>query len=119
MIKHWQRKTYYALAGPLMWINGRIYRYFRAPAKGLRVHIGPGPNCYLQGWLNVDANIITAKIDLWANLVDPLCLTYIDTEGGPGFFSGIQRALGEGRTFGGTLPRTLLGVLHDLLPLFG
>lgn len=72
MIKSWQRKTFYRLAGPLMWINGRIYRYFRAPQKGLRVHLGPGHECYLKGWLNVDANIVTAKIDLWANLMDPL-----------------------------------------------
>lgn len=72
MIKSWQRKTFYTLAGPLMWINGRIYRYLRAPKKGLRVHLGPGHRCYLKGWLNVDANIVTAKIDLWANLLDPL-----------------------------------------------
>lgn len=72
MIKSWQRKAFYRLAGPLMWANGRIYRYFRAPKKGLRVQIGPGHNCYLKGWLNVDANIVTAKIDLWANLVNTL-----------------------------------------------
>ena len=72
MIKHWQRVAYYTFNSPLMWINGRIYRYLRAPRKGLRVHLGPGHNCYLKGWLNVDANIVTAKIDLWANLADPL-----------------------------------------------
>ncbi len=72
MIKHWQRRTYYVLAGPLMWISGRYFRYFRAPRRGLRVHLGPGKNCYLRGWLNVDANIVSAKIDLWANLLDPL-----------------------------------------------
>lgn len=72
MIKNWQRKTYYVLAGPLMWISGRYFKYCRAPKNGLRVHLGPGHNCYLKGWLNVDANIISAKIDLWANLLDPL-----------------------------------------------
>ncbi|HVP79579.1 MAG TPA: methyltransferase [Thermodesulfobacteriota bacterium] len=72
MIKSWQRKTFYMLAGPAMWINGRIYRYLRAPKKGLCVHLGPGRRCYLKGWLNVDANILTAKIDLWANLEDSL-----------------------------------------------
>ena len=76
MIKSWQRKSFYTLAGPLMWINGRIYKYLKAPKKGLRVHLGPGHNCYLSGWLNVDANIVTAKIDLWANLVDPLPFKY-------------------------------------------
>lgn len=54
-----------------MWINGKIYKYVRAPRKGLKVHLGPGYRCYLNGWLNVDANI-TAKIDLFANLSDPL-----------------------------------------------
>lgn len=72
MVKSWQRKAFYRLAGPLMWANGRIYRYFRAPKKGLRVQLGPGHDRYLKGWLNVDANIVTAKIDLWANLVNTL-----------------------------------------------
>ncbi len=72
MIKSWQRRTFYRVAGPLMWVNGRRYRYFRAPKKGLRVHLGSGRKCYMKGWLNVDANIVTAKIDLWANLVNRL-----------------------------------------------
>ena len=68
MIPRWQRRLYNRLMNPLMWLNGRFYRFFRAPKKGLKVQLGPGQESYLQGWLNVDLNFITARIDLWANL---------------------------------------------------
>lgn len=56
-----------------MKLNGRIYRLFRAPRSGLvRVHLGPGQRKYLQGWINVDANVFTGKCDVWANLSDGL-----------------------------------------------
>jgi len=55
-----------------MRINGMIYRAFRHPTAPVRVHFGPGKKRYLEGWINLDANFITAKIDLWANLLDPL-----------------------------------------------
>jgi predicted SAM-dependent methyltransferase len=34
--------------------------------------LGPGQEKYIPGWINVDANLLTAKIDVWANLLDPL-----------------------------------------------
>lgn len=55
-----------------MWINGRIYRRFRQPNTPIRVQLGPGVKYYLDGWVNVDANFLTARVDLWANLTDPL-----------------------------------------------
>jgi predicted SAM-dependent methyltransferase len=55
-----------------MWINGRLYRAFRHPGGPIRVHLGPGKHKYLPGWVNLDANIFTARVDLWANLMDPL-----------------------------------------------
>jgi predicted SAM-dependent methyltransferase len=55
-----------------MLINGFLYKRFRCPTAGLKVHLGPGQRDYLRGWLNVDANIISAKLDLWADLRNPL-----------------------------------------------
>ena len=56
-----------------MTINGLIYRRFRAPQEGqVRVHLGPGQKNYMEGWLNVDANMFTGKCDIWADLRNPL-----------------------------------------------
>jgi SAM-dependent methyltransferase len=69
MIPRAAKAAYYGLAGPLMALNGMIYGALRAPRDGLnRVHLGPGQNRYLQGWINVDANIVTAKPDVWADM---------------------------------------------------
>ena len=38
----------------------------------VKVHLGPGKKNYLNGWINVDANIITAKIDVWSDIKHPL-----------------------------------------------
>ena len=56
-----------------MKINGWFYRRVRAPRKGqVRVHLGPGQRNYLDGWINVDANMFTGKCDVWTNLVNGL-----------------------------------------------
>jgi predicted SAM-dependent methyltransferase len=58
-----------------MWINGRLYKHLRAPRPGTnptKVQLGPGRAKYLDGWINVDANFISAKIDVWADLRDEL-----------------------------------------------
>jgi predicted SAM-dependent methyltransferase len=55
-----------------MRLNGWFYKNFQCPKEGLKVHLGPGTGNYLEGWVNVDANFITAKIDVWANMLDPL-----------------------------------------------
>ena len=56
-----------------MWINGCIYKIFRAPRSGLvKVHLGPGRHNYLEGWINVDANLLSAKIDVWSNVLHGL-----------------------------------------------
>lgn len=52
-----------------MLINGYLYRLFRAPKGGVvRVQLGPGQSKYLSGWINVDANMFTAKCDVWSDL---------------------------------------------------
>ena len=73
MLSRNAKATFYKVAGPLMRINGFIYRNFRAPTKGhLKVHLGSGQTNYINGWINVDANMFTGKCDLWADLRNPL-----------------------------------------------
>jgi predicted SAM-dependent methyltransferase len=72
MIPSFLRMGYYQLLHYPMAINGWLYKNFRCPSSSLKVHLGPGQGKYIEGWLNVDANFISAKIDLWANLMNPL-----------------------------------------------
>jgi predicted SAM-dependent methyltransferase len=69
MMSRRAKATFYALMGPPMKLNGFVYRTLRAPRSGtIKVHLGPGKGKYFDGWVNVDANLFTAKIDLWADL---------------------------------------------------
>ena len=69
MIPRRVKATYFALLTPAMWLNQFIYRFVRAPRSGtVRVHLGPGQKNYLAGWINLDANFVSARIDLWADL---------------------------------------------------
>jgi len=76
MISREAKAAYYALLGMPMRINGMLYRAIRAPASAnsalIRVQLGPGLKNYLINWINLDANLLTAKRDVWANLEDPL-----------------------------------------------
>lgn len=73
MLSRNAKAAFYLFAGPLMRINGVVYRYFRSSRKGaLRVHLGPGQQHYIDGWVNVDANMFTGKCDVWADLRHPL-----------------------------------------------
>lgn len=72
-MKRDHKQMFYSLCGPLMRLNGLLYRAFRAPAGGtVKVHLGPGQSNYLDGWVNVDANMFTGKCDVWADLRYPL-----------------------------------------------
>ena len=63
------KRTYFTCARPVMVLSGLCYRIFRAPRQGfVRVHLGPGRKSYLDGWVNVDANIFTGRADVWADL---------------------------------------------------
>lgn len=56
-----------------MRVNGAGYRMFRAPRSGVvKVHLGPGSKRYIDGWINVDANFISARPDVWADLRNTL-----------------------------------------------
>lgn len=73
MLSRSAKVAFYTLAGPLMWGNGLRHRYFpRRPVGPLRVHLGPGQRHYIPGWINVDANMFTARCDIWADARNPL-----------------------------------------------
>jgi SAM-dependent methyltransferase len=73
MLSRKAKATFYTVAGPLMKVNGFLYRHFRAKTNSFpRVHLGPGQQNYLDGWVNVDANMFTGKCDVWADLRNPL-----------------------------------------------
>jgi predicted SAM-dependent methyltransferase len=68
MISRTSKELFYTIAGPVMKLNGALYKKFRAPTSGaVKVHLGPGQGNYLPGWINVDANMFTAKCDVWAD----------------------------------------------------
>ena len=62
------RATYYTLIYDPIRLNAFRHRAFTNTANAAKVHLGPGKNKYLDGWINVDANFIDAKIDIWADL---------------------------------------------------
>ncbi len=75
MLARRTKRLFYAFTGPMMWANGLFYRSFLAPrgrVRPLRVHLGPGQNNYLDGWVNVDANMFTGKCDVWSDLRNTL-----------------------------------------------
>src|SRR5437762_3535105 len=73
MISRRLKAIYYTLLEIPMKANGILYKRFRSPSQGIvKVHLGPGQRNYLPGWINVDANFLTARIDVWANLCNPL-----------------------------------------------
>lgn len=68
MISRGLKDFYYKISSPFLYINGGIFKYFRAPSSGtVRVQLGPGQRNYLKNWLNLDANIFT-KIDVAVDL---------------------------------------------------
>jgi predicted SAM-dependent methyltransferase len=65
-----KRLYYAALSGPMA-VSCAAYRILCAPKPGadvIRVHPGPGQNNYLDGWYNVDANLVSSRPDVWADL---------------------------------------------------
>jgi predicted SAM-dependent methyltransferase len=51
-----------------MRINAFRHRILPPTTGVRRVQLGPGQEHYLKGWVNVDANAFSAKIDIWADL---------------------------------------------------
>jgi len=73
MLSRRAKVAFFYLLGPIMKLNGYLYRCFRAPRTGIvKVHLGSGQKNYLDGWINIDANRFTGKCDVWADLRNPL-----------------------------------------------
>src|SRR5215469_14543789 len=68
MLNHNFRFLYFAMLYYPMRLNALRHRLFSAQLKSARVHLGPGQRNYLNGWTNLDANFLTAKIDMWADI---------------------------------------------------
>lgn len=68
MISRQLKATYYALLHYPMRINAFRHRVFSTHKGIAKVQLGPGQRNYLEGWINVDANIFTAKLDIWADI---------------------------------------------------
>jgi predicted SAM-dependent methyltransferase len=65
------KAAFYFLMGYPMLLSGVLYRLVLSPGENnknlVRVHLGPGQGNYKSGWINVDANIISAKLDVWSD----------------------------------------------------
>lgn len=69
MIPRALKATYYLVTSPFMRINAARHRMLpRKRGSPIRVHLGPGQRNYLEGWVNVDANLISSRPDIWADL---------------------------------------------------
>ena len=70
MVPRWLKSTYYSTLSPFMRINAIRHRLRPSlcPQGGNFVHLGPGRYNYIAGWINVDANLVSAKPDIWADL---------------------------------------------------
>jgi hypothetical protein len=62
------KAAYFQLMFFPMRINSFRHRLLSKPASVMKVQLGPGQKNYLDGWLNVDANFVTAKADIWADI---------------------------------------------------
>jgi predicted SAM-dependent methyltransferase len=74
MVSRKTKAAYFFLMRIPMWISGRYYRYFRQPSELISVHLGPGQHEHRQlaGWISLDANIVSSRPNIWANLIDGL-----------------------------------------------
>ena len=72
MITRDLKAAYYIAFRYPMRINGLLYKKFRCPRSGLKVQLGPGQKNYIHGWINVDANLISAKCDVWTDFTQEL-----------------------------------------------
>ena len=72
MITRELKATYYTLFHYPMKINAFRHRLFTSNRPVTKVQLGPGQRNYIHGWVNVDANFLTAKIDVWADITGKL-----------------------------------------------
>jgi predicted SAM-dependent methyltransferase len=68
MIGRGLKASYYTLFRYPMKLNAFRHRVFPSHRGNTKVQLGPGQQNYIDGWVNVDANFVTAKIDIWADI---------------------------------------------------
>lgn len=69
MVPRRVKALYYALLSPVMRINAVRHRLMPAALRRSRLaHLGPGQRNYLPGWINVDANMVSSRPDVWADM---------------------------------------------------
>jgi predicted SAM-dependent methyltransferase len=68
MISRGLKANYYILFRYPMRLNAFRHRLFPSHRGNTKVQLGPGQQNYIDGWVNVDANFVTAKIDIWADI---------------------------------------------------
>ena len=68
MISRGLKASYYTLFHYPMRVNAFRHRAFPLHREHTKVQLGPGQKNYIDGWVNVDANFVTAKIDIWADI---------------------------------------------------
>lgn len=68
MVPRTIKVAYYFFLAPVMRLNAWRHRVLPTRLKLRRAHLGPGQKNYLIDWINVDANLVTSKPDIWADL---------------------------------------------------
>ena len=68
MLGHTAKLAYFALMYYPMRANALRHRILSMRVTPVKAHLGPGQRNYFNGWINVDANFLTAKIDIWADI---------------------------------------------------
>jgi SAM-dependent methyltransferase len=68
MLSRSAKAAYFAALYWPMRANAWRHRLLAKSGAIGKVHLGPGQRNYIAGWINVDANFLTAKIDLWADI---------------------------------------------------
>ena len=69
MVPRSLKAAYYVLLSPLMRLNATRHRLVPSSLRrSRRAHLGPGQKNYIKGWINVDANFLTSRPDVWADL---------------------------------------------------
>jgi predicted SAM-dependent methyltransferase len=68
MISRRLRASYYTIFHYPMKLNAFRHRVFPSHGGNIKVQLGGGQKNYIDGWVNVDGNLVTAKIDIWSDI---------------------------------------------------
>jgi len=68
MLNRKLKAAYFAVLHYPMRANALRHRVIPKKYESLKVQLGPGQMNYMQGWINVDANFLSSKIDIWSDI---------------------------------------------------